>query len=76
MPLPNTDIAYFDAQGAYNHFRSAEIRLPLLSSALADISIPSSFDFADVDTGNPSTSFTFNLQYTYLGPDGSSATRQ
>ena len=72
-PLPNTDIAYFDAQGAYNHFRSAEIRLPLLSTALADISIPSSFDFADVDTGNPSTSFTFNLQYTYLGPDGSGA---
>jgi hypothetical protein len=71
--LPNTDIAYFDAQGAYNGFGSATIRLPLLSTALADISIPSSFDLSDVNTGNPSTSFMFNLWYTYVGSDGSGA---
>lgn len=73
-PLPNTDIAYFDAQGANNGFRSASLRLPLISTALLSTAIPSSIDFADVNTGNPSTSFLFNLQYTYVGPDGSGQT--
>ncbi len=72
--LPNTDIAYFDAEGANNGFRSASLRLPLISTALLDTSIPLSIDFADVNTGNPSTSFLFNLQYTYVGPDGSGQT--
>ena len=68
--LPNTGIAYFDAQGAYNGFRSTTIRLPLLSTALVDTSIPSSIDFSKVNPSNPGTSFMFDLWYTYVGPSG------
>jgi hypothetical protein len=72
--LPSTDIPYFDAEGANNGFRSATIRLPLISSALLSTAIPSSIAFSDVNTSNPSTSFLFNLIYTYIGPDGSGQT--